>query len=102
MNTRELVKEGYLEDILKGNGISLDKAHIELLDIMYCGDKLELEEWKCKYKKDKLVPVLYSIISKMLFDIADNCPCVHLFKEQLASEETQKGELAFENVETDI
>ena len=101
MNTRELVMQGYLEDILKGNGIELTRTQIEFLDIVYCGDKADLEEWKSLNKKDKLIPVFHSILSKILFDIADNCPCVHLYKEQVDSVESQKGGLFFENVEAD-
>ena len=66
MDARNITKEGLLEEVLKFSDIKLTRVQLELLDIIYCGDSKDLQEWKDKYNKDKITPTLCSIISKLI------------------------------------
>ena len=99
MDAKSINQEGLLEKVLNDNGVKLNRLQLELLDIIYCGDSNALQEWKDKYNKDKITPTLYSIISKLIENLGDNCPSLHMYETQINSEDLQKGELEYQYAE---
>ena len=99
MDAKSINQEGLLEVVLNDNGVKLNRLQLELLDIIYCGDSNDLQEWKTTYKKDKITPTLYSIISKLIENLGDNCPSLHMYETQINSEDLQKGELEYQYAE---
>lgn len=99
MDARNITKEGLLEEVLKCSDVKLTRVQLELLDIIYCGDSNDLQEWKDKHNKDKITPTLCSIISKLIENLGDNCPSLHMYETQINSEELQKGELEYQYAE---
>ena len=99
MDARNITKEGLLEEVLKCSDIKLTRVQLELLDIIYCGDSKDLQEWKDKYNKDKITPTLCSIISKLIENLGDNCPYIHIYETQLCSKKMQEEELEYQYAE---
>ena len=93
MDAKSINQEGLLEKVLNDNGVKLNRLQLELLDIIYCGDSNDLQEWKNKYKKDKITPSLCGIISKLIENLGDNCPYIHIYETQLCSKKLQEEEL---------
>ena len=99
MDARNITKEGLLEEVLKCSDIKLTRVQLELLDIIYCGDSKDLQEWKSKYKKDKITPSLCGIISKLIENLGDNCPYIHIYETQLCSKKLQNEEIEYQYAE---
>jgi hypothetical protein len=88
-----------LEEVLKCSDVKLTRVQLELLDIIYCGDSNDLQEWKDKHNKDKITPTLCSIISKLIENLGDNCPYIHIYETQLCSKKLQEEELEYQYAE---
>ncbi len=99
MDAKSINQEGLLEKVLNDNGVKLNRLQLELLDIIYCGDSKDLQDWKITHKKDKITPSLCGIISKLIENLGDNCPSLHMYETQINSEELQKGELEYQYAE---
>ena len=99
MDARNITKEGLLEEVLKCSDIKLTRVQLELLDIIYCGDSNDLQEWKDKYNKDKITPTLCGIISKLIENLGDNCPYIHIYETQLCSKKLQDEEIEYQYAE---
>ena len=99
MDAKSINQEGLLEVVLDDNGVKLNRLQLELLDIIYCGNSNDLQEWKDKYKKDKITPSLCGIISKLIENLGDNCPYIHIYETQLCSKKLQEEELEYQYAE---
>ena len=99
MDAKSINQEGLLEKVLDDNGVKLNRLQLELLDIIYCGDSKDLQEWKDKYNKDKITPSLCGIISKLIENLGDNCPYIHIYETQLCSKKLQEEELEYQYAE---
>ena len=99
MDAKSINQEGLLEKVLDDNGVKLNRPQLELLDIIYCGDSKDLQEWKDKYNKDKITPSLCGIISKLIENLGDNCPYIHIYETQLCSKKLQDEELEYQYAE---
>ena len=99
MDARNINQEGLLEVVLDDNGVKLNRLQLELLDIIYCGDSNDLQEWKDKYKKNKITPSLCGIISKLIENLGDNCPYIHIYETQLCSKKLQEEEIEYQYAE---
>ena len=99
MDARNITKEGLLEEVLKCSDIKLTRVQLELLDIIYCGDSKDLQDWKITHKKDKITPSLCGIISKLIENLGDNCPYIHIYETQLSSKKLQDEELEYQYAE---
>ena len=99
MDAKSINQEGLLEVVLDDNGVKLNRLQLELLDIIYCGNSNDLQEWKDKYKKDKITPSLCGIISKLIENLGDNCPYIHIYETQLCSKKLQDEELEYQYAE---
>ena len=99
MDAKSINQEGLLEKVLDDNGVKLNKLQLELLDIIYCGDSNDLQEWKTTHKKDKITPFLCGIISKLIENLGDNCPYIHIYETQLCSKKLQDEELEYQYAE---
>lgn len=99
MDAKSINQEGLLEVVLDDNGVKLNRLQLELLDIIYCGDSDDLQEWKEEYKKDKITPSLCGIISKLIENLGDNCPYIHIYETQLCSKKLQEEEIEYQYAE---
>ena len=99
MDARNITKEGLLEEVLKCSDVKLTRVQLELLDIIYCGDSNDLQDWKITHKKDKITPSLCGIISKLIENLGDNCPYIHIYETQLSSKKLQEEELEYQYAE---
>ena len=99
MDAKSINQEGLLEVVLDDNGVKLNRLQLELLDIIYCGNSNDLQEWKDKYKKDKITPSLCGIISKLIENLGDNCPYIHIYETQLCSKKLQEEEIEYQYAE---
>ena len=84
---------------LDDNGVKLNRLQLELLDIIYCGDSNDLQDWKITHKKDKITPSLCGIISKLIENLGDNCPYIHIYETQLCSKKLQEEEIEYQYAE---
>lgn len=99
MDAKSINKEGLLEVVLDDNGVKLNRLQLELLDIIYCGDSKDLQDWKITHKKDKITPSLCGIISKLIENLGDNCPYIHIYEIQLCSKKLQEEEIEYQYAE---
>ena len=99
MDAKSINQEGLLEKVLDDNGVKLNRLQLELLDIIYCGDSKDLQDWKITHKKDKITPSLCGIISKLIENLEDNCPYIHIYETQLSSKKLQEEELEYQYAE---
>ena len=99
MDAKSINQEGLLEKVLDDNGVKLNRLQLELLDIIYCGDSNDLQDWKIIHKKDKITPSLCGIISKLIENLGDNCPYIHIYETQLSSKKLQEEELEYQYAE---
>ena len=84
---------------MNDNGVKLNRLQLELLDIIYCEESKDLQDWKIKHKKDKITPTLCSIISKLIENLGDNCPYIHIYETQLSSKKLQEEEIEYQYAE---
>mgnify|MGYP006372416199 FL=1 len=98
-DAKSINQEGLLEKVLNDNGVKLNRLQLELLDIIYCGDSKDLQDWKITHKKDKITPSLCGIISKLIENLGDNCPYIHIYETQLCSKKLQEEELEYQYAE---
>ena len=99
MDAKSINQEGLLEKVLDDNGVKLNRLQLELLDIIYCGDSKDLQDWKITHKKDKITPSLCGIISKLIENLGDNCPYIHIYETQLSSKKLQEEEFEYQYAE---
>ena len=70
MDIRELVRFGYLEELLEDESIILERRELELLDCVYAGDDSDLQCWIDKYG-DVICKSQHKAINILLQHIAD-------------------------------